>query len=358
MSTPSEEDMPTHGRRDAGRDPSLSARIIDRVEMRYAEGPSDTEDRPPHVRAASGLTTFREYFAVVQDDANWLALVDRDDVVHSVPLPAAPDGSRVFSASRENKADKLDLEACVPLPGSRGQELIGFGSGSHRGRGWILRVHEGPAEREDVERASGPSGALELTAEFLDARSFYDSLRDTAELAGAGLNIEGAVVIDEDTIRLFQRGNAPSSDGLEPVDASGDISWEALSAHLADPSRVDPPAVRNIRRYDLGQLAGVRLTFSDAEHLGEGRVLFSASAEDPDSGEIVGSALGVIDASGRACWTEVVDLDGSRFGGKIEGLSVHLGEPRLARFVIDEDDETLPSVLYTAELSPAFLGRR
>jgi hypothetical protein len=36
MSTPSEEDLPTHGRRDAGRDPSLSARIIDRVEMRYA----------------------------------------------------------------------------------------------------------------------------------------------------------------------------------------------------------------------------------------------------------------------------------------------------------------------------------
>ena len=355
---PSEEGPQAAGRRDAGRDPSLSARIIHRVEMQYAEGPSDAEDRPPHVRAASGLTTFREYFAVVQDDANWLALVDREDVVHSVPLPAAPDGSRVFSASRDNKTEKLDLEACVPLPGSRGQELIGFGSGSHRGREWILRVHEGRARGEDVEHATGPSGELELTAEFLDARPFYDSLRDTAEFAGAGLNVEGAVAIDEDTIRLFQRGNAPSEDGLDAVDASGDVSWEGLSAHLADPSRVDPPPVRNIRRYDLGRLAGVRLTFSDAEHLGEGRVLYSASAEDPDSGKIVGSALGVIDAGGRAWWTEVVDLDGSRFDGKIEGLSVHPREPRIARFVIDEDDETLPSVLYTAELSPAFLGRR
>ena len=51
-----------------------------------------------------------------------------------------------------------------------------------------------------------------------------------------------------------------------------------------------------------------------------------------------------------ARWTELVDLDGRRFGGKIEGLSRHRTYPERVRFVIDDGDEDLQSVLYAAEL--------
>lgn len=343
----------------ARNEPALAARVVSERDMSYNDGPSDEHDRPPHVRAASGLSMFKEYLAVVQDDANWLALIDGDDVVHALPLPAAAEsGSRVFSAGRGNKHEKFDLEACVTVPGADGPELIGFGSGSRRGREWILRLHEGERMTATLsEQAAHAELGVDLTAEFLLAERFYEALRKTTAFAGSGLNIEGAVPLDDDWIRLFQRGNARAAGGLEPVDATADISWRALAAHLADPVNVAPPALRNIRRYDLGTLDGVRLTFSDADNLGEGRILYSASAEDRETDAIMGSALGVIEADGQAVWTELVDLDGTRFRGKIEGLSRHAREPDAVYFVIDDDDETVPSKIFEARLSEAFLRR-
>jgi hypothetical protein len=139
------------------------------------------------------------------------------------------------------------------------------------------------------------------------------------------------------------------------VDATADISWSALRDHLADP-RKPPPPLHNIRSYDLGQLDGVRLTFSDAEHLGDHRVLFSASAEHPDSGDIMGSVLGVIDAAGNARWTKLQDLGGGVFSGKIEGLTTDLKNPRKIHFVIDDDDEDAPSEIFEAVLNEPFFG--
>lgn len=341
----------------AHNDPGLSATVVRELDMVYADGPSEADDRPPHVRAASGLVGFREYLAVIQDDANWLALIDEEDRIHALPLPPGPEsGSRVFSQSRGNRHEKFDLEACIVVPGLHGPELIGFGSGTHAGREWILRVHE--SEHMDAalsEQASHLHLGIDVTAEFLTARPFYDSLRATSEFCGAGLNIEGAVLLDDDIVRLFQRGNAPTRAGLTPVDATGDFSWRALAAHLAAPSRVPPPPLRNIRRYDLGILNGVRLTFSDAEHLGGGRVLYSASAEDPATGHIVGSTLGVIEPDGQAHWTALSDGRGGTFEGKIEGLSLHRRRASIARFVVDDDDEELPSKLFEAELGRGFL---
>lgn len=341
----------------ARNDPALTARVVRELDMLYEDGPSDVDDRPPHVRAASGLTHFREYLAVIQDDANWLALIDADDRIHALPLPPAPgSGARVFSPSRGNKHEKFDLEACIVVPGAHGPELIGFGSGSHRGREWILRIHE--SDRLDAvlsEQATHARLGLDLTVEFVLAEPFYESLRATPEFSGAGLNIEGAILVDADTIRLFQRGNAPSEGAREPIDATADLSWRELAAHLAAPELAPPPALRNIRRYDLGTLDGVRLTFSDAEVLGNGRVLYSASAEDSGNDRILGSALGILEPSGEARWTELEYMTGRRFEGKIEGLSLH-GER--VRFVIDDDNEELPSKLFEAELGGSFiLGR-
>lgn len=340
----------------ARRDPRLEAHVIRRVAMTYHEGASEAEDRPPHVRAASGLSAFREYLVVIQDDANWLALIDADGRVHALPLPAGPSGSRIFSPDRGNKHEKFDLEACTTVPGENGQELIGFGSGSHPGREWILRVHEGYSFGAALtETAVHEQARFNVTADFLDATRFYERLRASKEFCGAGLNVEGAVAIDGDCLMLFQRGNAPARDGLDPVDATAEVSWRALAAHLADPENIAPPAPANVTRYDLRVLDGVRLTFSDADCIGRGRVLYSASAEDPQTGRIAGSVLGVIEPGGAAYWAELTDLDGGPFRGKIEGLSRDLRDARKVHFVIDDDDETVPSEIFEAVLNERFL---
>jgi hypothetical protein len=266
-------------------------------------------------------------------------------------LPRGRGGARVFSKERQNTDDKVDLEACVVMHGADGPELVAFGSGTGESSCWILRV-----ARPDQAAAGEPleDGG---DATFLDAGPFYASLRDNRAFSGGRLNIEGAITLDEDRILILQRGNAPPGEG-EPVDATAIVSWSTLRPHLQDPRSVAPPAVENVTRYDLGELDGVRLTFSDAEYLGGGRILYSASAErsggDGPDGEIAGSVLGLIEPSGETRWTEIVAEDGSRFKSKIEGLTLAAGEPGKIRFVIDDDDETAPSEIYEAELGEAF----
>ena len=321
-----------------------SARVIAAHDMAYCDGPSKEDDRPPHVRAASGLSAFRERLAVIQDDANWLALIDSEQKVTAIPLPPSPAGDRVFSKTRGNRDDKYDLEACVTVTVDGKEELVGFSSGSRHEREWVLRV------KED-ERG-------ELQGEFTPASAFYRSMRDNHRFSGACLNIEGAMTLDHDCIRLFQRGNAEPCNDLPAVDATADFSWSDLCAHLEKPDKQPPPRLGNIRTYDLGTLHGVRLTFSDAEHLGNGRVLYSASAEDPESGEIKGSALGIIEADGRARWTHLVDQEGGPFNGKIEGLTLDLKDPGKIYFVIDDDDEDTPSRIFHAEVSREMITGR
>lgn len=327
----------------AHEEPRWDARVVARHDMTYREGPSDEDDRPPHVRAASGLSAFRETLAVIQDDANWLALIDADQQISAVPLPPSPSGDRVFSKKRGNRADKYDLEACVTVETGDHCELVGFSSGSRSEREWVLRVKE-----------HGEDG--ELRGEFVPAKAFFAALRANKAFSGAGLNIEGALALDSDRIRMFQRGNAEPCDGLEPVDATVEFSWAALCDHLSDPERHDPPTLDNLRTYDLGTLGGVRLTFSDAEHLGDGRVLYSASAEDPGTGDIKGSVLGIIETDGSARWTHLTDEDDQPFTGKIEGLTLDPKDKTKVFFVIDDDDEDTPSRIFHAVVSKDMLG--
>jgi hypothetical protein len=326
----------------ATEEPRWQAQVIAAHALTYRDGPSDKCDRPPHVRAASGLSAFREYLAIIQDDANWLALIDRDQQITAVPLPPSPSGDRVFSKRRGNQGDKYDLEACVTVSSGSAQELVGFSSGSRHEREWVLRVRE--ARGGDFD------------AEFVAATAFYAALRENQSFSGAGLNIEGALALDADRIRLFQRGNADPRGCLGPVDATGDFSWAALCDHLSAPDRQSSPALENIRTYELGTLDGVRLTFSDAEHLAEGRVLFSASAEDPGSGTISGSVLGIIEADGSARWVRLSDQNGRPFSGKIEGLTLDADDRRKVYFVIDDDDEDTPSRIFHALVSDNMLS--
>jgi hypothetical protein len=58
---------------------------------------------------------------------------------------------------------------------------------------------------------------------------------------------------------------------------------------------------------------------------------------------------------GSAHWTELADQDGGRFRGKIEGLSRDVRDAQRVHFVIDDDDETVPSEIFEAVLSGGFV---
>jgi hypothetical protein len=318
------------------QDPALRARVVRSIPLLYADGADPALDRPAHVRAGSGIAWIGGMLAVVQDDANFIALVDPEScAVHSLTLPAGEGGERLFGTDRGNKQFKLDLEACAALPDGDGEMLVAFGSGSTPMRERIVLVRGIP---------QAPS------VEVCDASAFYALLRGAHEFSGSEMNVEGAAW-RHGRLLLFNRGNGATRDGREPVDATCEVDWARLRAHLLD-ADAPPPAPERITRYELGEIDGWRLTFTDASVVG-GALLFAATAEASpntyDDGPVAGSALGIIDGT-AARWTVIEEPTGGRFDGKAEGIAPG-SRPGTVLVVIDRDDPLLPSELCEVELA-------
>ena len=315
------------------RDPRLRARITRCAPLTYRDGVDASLDRPAHVRAASALAWIGDHLAILQDDANFIALADpRDARVGSIPLPAGPDGRRQFDDLLGNKRSKLDLESCITIGEGSDATIVAFGSGST------------PA-REQIIIARHVAGAAPMIA-LVPASRFYATLRDAHDFAGSELNIEGAVLAPDGELHLFARGNGAARDGRLPVNAACSVNWAALWAHLNDQS-LAPPSPRWIRRFDLGAVDGIPLGFTDAMRWGRG-VLFSAAAEaSPDAvrdGPVAGSAIGFISDDGSARCAVAVGEGGRPFRGKVEGLAEG-PDARSIYAVVDEDDPATPSEL-------------
>ena len=73
--------------------------------------------------------------------------------------------------------------------------------------------------------------------------------------------------------------------------------------------RIDVEEIASLRTYELGELDGVELCFSDATPLGDGLVVFTASAED-DDGAIHGSVIGLLDPGGDVTRLRRIDRSG------------------------------------------------
>jgi hypothetical protein len=110
-----------------------------------------------------------------------------------------------------------------------------------------------------------------------------------------------------------------------------------------------------VRPYDLGTLDDVALAFTDACVLPDGALCYAAAAEQSpnvvDDGEVVGSAIGLLDADGAARWTPLLDADGSPFRGKIEGVLPADATGSALWVVTDVDDPERPSELGRVELA-------
>lgn len=308
-------------------DPSLGVRVVSVRALRYTVPAAEGSDRPPHVRAASGLAVTGGRLVIVQDDAAFLATV-AGDRVSALALPRGAGGRRRFEVSLGNKLDKLDLEACVAV----GPELWAFGSGS-------LPVRERIAVVGSDVRVH-------------DAAPLYTLVRAAT---GGVLNIEGAAAVG-DELWLFHRGNCGPAD---PGPAVVRVPRAALAAWLAAGCASDPPALSDATRFDLGTLGGVRLGFTDAcggTGLGlASRVFYLAAAEASpnavDDGAVCGSQLGVIDGDPDSAEVRAAPLCHGDRTLKAEGLALDPRDPRRAWITVDPDDVDRPAELYELELT-------
>jgi len=298
-------------------DSALRVLLHGASELRYRAPAGPADDRPAHVRAASGLAMHGGRLVVVQDDASFLAVVTADGV-QAVNLPRGVDGRRRFEVALGNKLDKLDLESCVAI----GDELWAFGSGSLPMREKICRVQH-------------------AIPRVLDASPFYARLRDAL---GSALNIEGVARVGEQ-LWLFHRGNTGVGD-VGPAILR--VGLPAMRAWLD--ARAALPAIEAVEAFDLGAIDGHSLGFTDAVAYRDG-VLYLATAEASDNaiddGGVLGSQLGVITPEGvRAA--PLTGLDGTPI--KAEGLALDPARPGRGWVALDPDDPDKPATLLDIEL--------
>lgn len=280
--------------------------------------------RSDWLSAGSGLLRTGEEFCVVADDELHLG---RFPVASTRPgrlqrlfagvLPARP---------KRRKKRKPDLKVLMRLPRDQTHPhgallALGSGSGERRRRGAVL--------------ALGAQGHVTGRALGVDAAPLFAQLSKQLD----DLNIEGGWVADG-CFNLLHRGNKGGSPNallrwrLQPL-LRGLLTDRELPA-------VDPFMVRE---FDLGDMQGVPLCFTDASPLPGGGWLFSAVAEDTlsarDDGPSLASAIGRVDAQSRLRWIKPVPR---RY--KIEGIEVDASGPRLAAWLVtDADDPQVPASL-------------
>ena len=296
-------------------DPALSVRILGVRELHYRDKALAGDDRPPHVRAASGIAVIGGRLAVVQDDASFIALVGPGGAL-SIPLPRGKNGRRRFEDALGNKHDKLDLESCVVIAG----ELWAFGSGA-------------TAQREQIARVGDE-------VRLYDAGELYKHLR---YVIGGDINIEGVAAVN-DELWLFHRGNTGPRD-LGPAVVRFDLQ-RVIDALLAERPT---PASRGVELYDLGSIGGAALGFTDAIAGGE-RVFYLAAAERAanatDDGPVLGSRLGTILGPTVRC--APLEVNGAPI--KAEGIAFDPHDPKRGWIVIDPDDTEQAAPLLAFEL--------
>lgn len=320
-----------------------------RVPLWYAEGADVSIDRPAHVRGASGLAWAGDKLAVIQDDANFIALVEvLSGKVESLALPLGALGKRLFDDERGNKADKLDFESLFAATSADGiATLLAVGSGS-------------TASREKIAMVQLTSG---MPVRLIHATALYAVLRACPSFAGNELNIEGALRRGEH-VRFFGRGNGEISEGVVRLNATCDLNWAALLAYLDNPAETAPPAPHNVLRFELGELDGTRITFTDAAEIpgamthSIAAMLYTGTAEaSPDvveDGAVQGSVIGIIsEGTGgvTARFTEIRDAQGQSVRAKVEGVALGDFTRGQVYVVVDADDHRQPSELWELQFS-------
>ena len=290
----------------------------------------DSPERPAHISAASGVARRGDHVYVIGDDELGIG-VFRLSTGEPGELRTVLGGD-LSPDHEERKREKPDLEALTLLPPFADRPygaLLGLGSGTktERERGFVWGL--------------GADGSLLGEPVQLDLAPLYERLREAAP----ELNVEGAAALG-DRLWLFHRGN--TEQGLNIV---AEVPLEEFVDGVRADGRIGCRDAVHTRAYELGDLDGVPLTFSDATPLADELVVFTASAEpgsDPHGtdGEIRGSVVGTIDGDGRVERLRTIDRR-----WKVEGVYASI-DARVIDFlfVCDQDDPDTASPLLSATM--------
>ena len=306
--------------------PPLTLSVLRELDLEAPSAPG----RAAHISAGSGVARRGDFVYVIGDDELGLGVFR---LSKEAPGALRPVLRGELSADRdERKKEKPDLEALTLLPPFSGRPfgaLLGLGSGSNpqreRGFAWGLAA----------------DGSLEGKPTELDLSPLYERTRESAP----ELNIEGASALGN-RLWLFHRGN--TEQGLNIV---AEVPLDDFVAGVQEDGRIECGEEVSTRAYELGELDGVPLTFSDATPLADELVVFTASAEpgsDPHGtdGAIRGSVVGTIDGDGRVERLRTIDRK-----WKVEGVYASI-DARVIDFlfVCDQDDPDIASPLLSAAM--------
>jgi hypothetical protein len=302
--------------------PPLELRQLRDLDL--SEPPDDGQ--PARIVSASGIAKRGDFVYVVGDDLLQVGVFELagggPGVARHVFGGDLPDGQE------ERKREKPDLEGLTTLPPVESEPnggLLGLGSGSNRDRDrgfyWSLAA----------------DGSLAGEPRTIELRPVYDTMR--SELGG-DINIEGAAVVEQ-RLWLFHRANEGQAPNTVAEFELGD-----LSRTLREDLIIDPDELAALRGYELGELDGVALCFSDATTLTENLICFCASAEGEDDGDIHGSVVGTISADGSVRRLRTIDRR-----WKVEGVHATVDTGVIDfLFVCDQDDPEMPSPLLSATM--------
>jgi hypothetical protein len=303
--------------------PPLELRELRSLDLREPPG----EGQRAHVSSASGLVRRGDFVYVIGDDLLSLAVFRMSDPGPGELRRILPGELPADDAARSGS--KPDLEALTVLPPFEGDPYgailgLGSGSGERRDRGFVWSLQA--------------DGALRGEPRVVDLGPLYELLGTHVE----HLNIEGAAVMGQ-RLWLLHRGNR-----AETTNVVAELSLPAVMDSLRGDLRIDVDELADVRAYDLGELDGIEVTFSDASSLGD-VLVFTASAEaedDAGGGEIRGSVVGTIDVEGHVRRMRTIDR---RY--KVEGVHATLDTGVLDfLFVCDQDDPQIGSPLLWASM--------
>jgi hypothetical protein len=299
--------------------------------MGAPRGPAPPDTAPLRLSAASGLVCRGGQHYVVADDEHHLAVFGADGAVHWLRLfdGALPDPAAL------RKATKPDLETLLelpPMPILPHGALLALGSGSRPNRQRAVCLPFIDAH----DTFGAPRG--------IDLAPLYAMLRGEC----ADLNIEGGFV-NGDVFCLLQRAHLAN-----PANLCIRFGWSQVREWLFGGAAAPRPLAYD--RFELGQIDGVPLGFTDATPLPGGAWAFSAAAEATDDsyhdGECAGSVLGIVGADGRIATT--LRLPGRH---KVEGLAATASQdPRQTlefTLVTDADDRERAALMLRVQLDLA-----
>jgi hypothetical protein len=281
-----------------------------------------------HLSAASGMVVAGNYLYVIADDELHLGMFLVEGHGDGQLIRLFPGDLPDTSEAR--KAAKPDLEALVRLPPFERcphGALLALASGSR------------PNRRTGVVLALDADSRLVGTPFPLDSSPFYLPL----ETSLPALNIEGAVVLGTELV-LLQRASR-----MHPQNALVYLSLdEVLRAMSSTDSAASEPA--RVHIVDLGTIEGVPLRFTDGAALPDGRIVFSAVAENAEDtyldGPCIGTAIGIIGTDGQ-----VEALHRLEPTQKVEGVHATIHDDLIHLLMVtDADDAGVAGRLLSAEI--------